>query len=378
MANVAATLSALSLQADEIAGRTGLSPARVQSILNGATVTASELRALSRGLKLPMRAFSSAGAAVAGQELSARFRSPGVSAAEREPTLERMAGFVDAALRVLPPRARLPDWLGRFGLQGVESYSEAERLAGELRNVLYPGQSDDPAIDLPQRLLALEGLIVSQLKNSKYEGASVAAGAYLFVFVSPRFPARMLFTLGHELGHVVAHHSLQSAHLDLASNIGGFRNRAEGFADAFASAFLLPRNAVGGTLLEIRRAISANGDAVGDVEILILARLYGVSFDVAARRCEDLDLLPRGGAASLAEHLRQQYKNPEKRADALGLPARAAVHFDAISPILMQYVHESVSRGETSPSWISDRLSTSIENIYKSHAYMVGQRVSTH
>lgn len=378
MANVAATLRALSLRADEIAARTRLSPARVQHILDGAAVTASELRALSSGLKLSMRAFSSAGATAPSQELAARFRSPGVAAAEREPTLERLAGFVDAALKVLPPRDRLPDWLEQFGLQGVESYQEAERLAGELRDVLYPGQTDEPAIDLPQRLLALDGLIVSQLKNSKYEGASVAAGAYLFVFVSPRFPARMLFTLGHELGHVVAHHSLQSAHLDLSSNIGSFRNRAEGFADAFASAFLLPRNAVGGALREIRGAIGATSDALGDVEILILARIYGVSFDVAARRCEDLELLPRGGAISLAEHLRQHYKNPEKRAEALGLPAREPLHFDEVSPVLMKYVHEGVSRGETSASWISDRLSTSIENIYKSHASMSGRRASTH
>ncbi len=224
----------------------------------------------------------------------------------------------------------------------------------------------------------LDGLIVSQLKNSKYEGASVAAGGYLFVFVSPRFPARMLFTLGHELGHVVAHHSLQSAHLDLASNIGSFRNRAEGFADAFSSAFLLPSQSVGGALHEIRRIIGATSDEVGDVEILILARLHGVSFAVAARRCEDLDLLPVGGAASLTEYLRRHYKSPEKRADALNLPPREVVHFDAVSPVLMKYVHASIARGTTSPSWIADRLSTSIESIYDSHAPTGERRASTH
>jgi Zn-dependent peptidase ImmA (M78 family) len=378
MADVAKTLRALSLRPDEIAARARLSLERIERLLDGAPVTASELRALSRGLKLPMRAFSSAGPAVATQELTARFRSPGALTSEREPTLERMAGFVDAALKVLPPRERLPDWLDQFRLKGSETYAEAERLAAQLREVVYPGQVDDPAIDLPQRLLVLDGLIVSHLKNSKYEGASVAAGGYLFVFVSPRFPARMLFTLGHELGHVVAHHSLHSAHLDLASNIGSFRNRAEGFADAFSSAFLLPRNAVGRALREIRRVIGARGDEIGDIELLILARLYGVSFDVAARRCEDLDLLPRGGAASLAEHLRKEHKNPERRADALRLPSREAIHFEAVSPVLMKYVHESVSHGTTSPSWISDRLSTSIENIYKSHASMGGQRASTH
>lgn len=378
MADVAATLRALSLQPREIAARTRLDVARVQQILDGAPVTAAELRALARGLKLSMRAFTAVGSPITNPELSARFRSPGVSYSEREPTLDRLAGFVDAALKVLPHRSQLPDWLNRFGLKGAESYSEAERLAAELRDHIYPGETDNPAIDLPKRLLSLEGLIVSELKNSKYEGASVAASGYLFVFVSPRFPARMLFTLGHELGHVVAHHSLTSAHLDLSSNIGSFRNQAEGFADAFASAFLLPAHAVGGTLQEIRKKIGATRDEIGDVELLILARLYGVSFDVAARRCEDLDLLPKGGAASLADYLRKHYKSPEKRADALNLPPRAPVHFDAVSPILMKYVHDSVENGETSPSWIADRLNTSIESIYETHALMDDRRAPPH
>ena len=377
MANVAATLRALSLQPNEIASRTRLAPERVQEILDGAQVTASELRALARGLKLSMRAFTSTGSPAASPEFGARFRAPGVADAEREPTLDRLAEFVDAALKVLPARG-LPDWLDRFGLQRPESYPEAERLAAELRAFIYPGEVDSPAIDLPQRLRALDGLIVSQLKNSKYEGASVVAGGYLFVFVSPRFPARMLFTLGHELGHVVAHHSLQGAHLDLATNIGSFRNRSEGFADAFSSAFLLPSRAVGGTLQAVRQLIGATSDEVGDVEILILARMHGVSFDVAARRCEDLDLLPAGGAASLAEYLRQHHKNPEKRAEALNLPPRPTVHFDAVSPVLMTYVQESVASGVTSPTWIADRLCTSIESIYKTHASMGERRASTH
>lgn len=378
MANVAATLLALSLLPNEIASRTRLAPERVKEILDGAPVTASELRALAQGLKLSMRAFTSAGSPATSPTFGARFRAPGVTDSEREPTLDRLAGFVDAALKVLPIRARLPEWLERFSLQKPESYDEAERLAAELRAFIYPGEVDSPAIDLPQRLRTLDGMIVSQLKNSKYEGASVAAGGYLFVFVSPRFPARMLFTLGHELGHVVAHHSVQSAHLDLATSIGSFRNRAEGFADAFSSAFLLPAQAVGGSLQAIRQFIGATSDEIGDVELLILARLHGVSFDVAARRCEDLNLLPRGGATSLAEHLRKHHKNPEKRAEALGLPPRERVHFDVVSPVLMKFVHESVASGVTSPSWLADRLNTSIESIYETHASTNERRATTH
>lgn len=378
MVNVAATLRALSLQPGEIASRTRLPVERVKEILDGSPVTASELRALARGLKLSMRAFTSAGSPANSSALGALFRAPGAAASEREPTLDRLAGFVEAALKVLPVRAGLPDWLGQFGLQGPETYDEAERLAAKLRTLIYPGEIDSPAIDLPQRLRALDGLIVSQLKNSKFEGASVAAGGYLFVFVSPRFRARMLFTLGHELAHVVAHHSLQSAHLDLASSIGSFRNRVEGFADAFSSAFLLPPQAVGGSLQAIRQFIGASSNEIGDVEILILARLHGVSFDVAARRCENLDLLPPGGAASLVQYIRDHHQNPEKRAEALNLPPREQISFDVVSPILMKFVHESVARGGASPSWIADRLGTTIESLYETHASMGGRRATTH
>jgi hypothetical protein len=106
--------------------------------------------------------------------------------------------------------------------------------------------------------------------------------------------------------------------------------------------------------------------------------MHGVSFDVAARRCEDLDLLPTGGAASLADYLRQHHKNPEKRAEALNLPPRETVHFDPVSPVLMKFVNESVERGATSPSWIADRLGTSIESIYQTHASTGQRRASTH
>jgi len=378
MANVASTLRALALQSNEIASRTRLAPERVREILEGASVTASELRALARGLKLSMRAFTSAGSPATTSSLGALFRAPGTSDSEREPTLDRLAGFVEAALKVLPIRERLPGWLDQFGLEGPETYAQAERLAAELREFIYSSDANSPAIDLPQRLRMLDGLIISQLKNSKYEGASVAAGGYMFVFVSPRFPGRMLFTLGHELGHVVAHHSLTSAHLDLATSIGGFRNRVEGFADAFSSAFLLPAQAVGGSLHAIREHIGAKSDQIGDLEILILARLYGVSFDVAARRCESLDLLPRGGAASLSQFIRDHYQSAEKRADALNLPPRERIAFDVVSPILMKHVHESVARGATSPSWIADRLGTSIESIYETHASMGKRRATTH
>ena len=378
MANIAPALRVLGITASDIVRRTAIPGERARAIVAGASVAASELRALARGLKLPMKAFSSGGVAASAEALVPMFRSTGATPSEREPTVERLARFVDFSLSVLPKRSEIPQWLTKFRLPTGESFAEAERLSHQFRELVYPNALDDPAADLPQKLDSLDGVILSFLSQSKYEGASLVAGGYVFMFVSPRFPARMLFTLAHELGHIVAHHSTKVAHLDLASSIGRFRNRIEGFADAFASTLLLPTMGVGRTLGAIRKQIGATSDQLGDVELLLLARYYGVSFQVAARRCEDLDLLPRGGAFSLAEYLTKEFGSPEKRAAALKLPPRSQVRFDAISPMLMSYVHDGIMSGDISPSWVSGQLNTSIENIFSSHAALSASRAVAH
>ena len=83
-------------------------------------------------------------------------------------------------------------------------------------------------------------------------------------------------------------------------------------------------------LKKLRELAYRSADAnVGDIEISYVARIYGTSFNVAARRCEDLGLLPRGGAASLYDELKQKHESPEKRADAAGVPPRTDMDFPA-------------------------------------------------
>ena len=88
MARIAAALQRLSLKPSDISARARIPLSRAEEILNGDLVTPAELRALSRGLKLPLKAFTSAQAA--DRQLAPRFRSPGADQSEREPTLERL------------------------------------------------------------------------------------------------------------------------------------------------------------------------------------------------------------------------------------------------------------------------------------------------
>lgn len=365
MSRVATFLRQLPLSADEIAIKSRLSPERIRAFLEGEDPTLADLRALSRGLKVPLRSFASESESKS--ELGLLFRQSTTSGPDRG--VEAAAGFVEAALKILPPRDAPPQWLSQFRFE-QETYKEAERLANEFRQMLLPTQFDEPLTDLPQLIVGL-GVILGRLETSRFEGASVIADGYPFVFVSPRFSGRMLFTLAHEIGHLITHHKdyNRSVTFDLAGKIGRlsrYQSQAEYFVNAFASALLLPASGVGAFLQQVRKTYGITNQAIGDVEILYLSRFYGVSFEVAARRCEDLQLLPSGGARSLADHLRDYFGGAEKRADALRLPKREPVQIPRVSKNLLDVAARKVEQGEVSIGWVTDRLNCSINDVYGS------------
>lgn len=378
MSRVATFLRQLPLSPDEIATKSRLSTDRVRAFLDGdEDPTLADLRALSRGLKVPLRFFASDTAAKSG--LGLLFRQAVASRPDRG--VEAAAGFVEAALKMLPSCTAPPQWLSKFRFE-QETYQEAERLANEFRSLLLPDQSDEPLTDLPQLIVDM-GVILGRLETSRFEGASVVADGYPFVFVSPRFGGRMLFTLAHEIGHLITHHKNpnRSVTFDLAGQIGGLnrqRTQAEHFVNAFASVLLLPASGVGMFLQQVRRTLDITNPAIGDIEILYLSRFYGVSFEVAARRCEDLQLLPSGGAKSLANHLRVYFGGPEKRAAALRLPHRVPVQIPRVSKNLLSVAAEKVEQGEVSIGWVTDRLNCSINDVYGARISSGGHRGPHH
>ena len=375
MTTVASVLAQLAISADEIASRSRISPERVRAIIEGEPATLAELRALSHGLHIPMRTLATGDVATArNDDLGILFRNAFRATPGYQRTAEDVAQFVDAAISILPARDRTPTWLNAFSAE-TEEYGEAHRLAYLFRNGLIPDRMDDPLTDLPELLTRLDALVLSTLQYSRYEGASLVNRGYCFIFVSPRFVARMLFTLAHELGHLIAHHSTaEIAVFDRPSQIGSARgtSRRERFVDAFASILLLPDRAVGMALKKIRHMFDISSDEVGDIEILLLARFFGVSFTVAARRCEDLELLPPGGAASLNDRLKKDFGSPEARADALGLPPRPRVVIPKISDNLLLAILDKINSGEISAGWAANEFGFSIEEIYAAHAGLRG------
>jgi Zn-dependent peptidase ImmA (M78 family)/transcriptional regulator with XRE-family HTH domain len=365
MSRVAAILKGSTLSLDDIATKARLDRARVRELLAGGEANLSELRAISRALRVPLRSVAMG----ATSDLSLLFRSSAGSRPDRG--VEAAAEFVDAALTILPRRELPPDWLSTFGWTG-ETYQEAERLADQFRSLFYSGRPSDPLIDLPKVIVQCGQAIVATLETSRFEGASVIADGYSFIFVSPRFEGRMLFTLAHEIGHLIAHHGENRAVVfDLATRIGGSErhsSRPESFVNAFASVLLMPASGVGRALREIRQYLETDSESIGDVELLYLARFFGVSFEVAAQRCENLDLVPAGGARSLSEYLKKTHGGPEKRAASLRLPPRPRIDIPHVSENLLAAVVDKVERGEISAGWAADRFGCTIGEIYAFHS----------
>ena len=128
MPRVARLLREQPLTAEAIAERSHLTPQRVKQLLDGAEPDMAELRALSKGLRVPLYAFSRGYTLSYGQyDRTTLFRAT-EKAGTFQPPLEYIAEYVVSATQLLPKRTGIPEWLKHFSVK-EESYLEAHRLA---------------------------------------------------------------------------------------------------------------------------------------------------------------------------------------------------------------------------------------------------------
>ncbi len=367
---LAGRLKSLKISADSLAAKTSLSRQRAAEIISGSRVNVAEIRDICSGLRLPIQIFSEGESRQGSGDLAPLFREVRASSDEYDITVERISIFIEACLEILPKRETLPYWLNLFPHQN-KTYAAADRLSKIARALLYPDDANGPIPDLGECLGNLDGLIVSKLGYSRYEGVSVIAGNYCFIFVSPRFSGRMLFTLGHEFGHLVSDHAGgQFARFEKAKQIGTFgeRSRIEAFVDAFASCLLMPDTGLGKFLAFAREHLDLSTERITDRDILMIARFFGVSFEVAGLRLENLGLLKGGVTFGLADYLRKEFKSPERRADALGISPREKVIIPTISPQLSRPLLAALRNGDVSIGWASNNFGYSIGEIFAAQA----------
>jgi Zn-dependent peptidase ImmA (M78 family)/transcriptional regulator with XRE-family HTH domain len=372
--NLVDELNRRHLTLEKAAEKSGISLHRLEQIAAGQKLTLHELRTLSKKLKIPMAGLSPTRKTTEkAPDFEVLFRSTVQQSGKN--TTQIIASLSKNIAAVVDLANELPSntgWLTAFR-QVTQEGASAEVYARYFRDRFFGGDQESPLVSLPS--VASHGLQVNVMTvpDLPVEGASVLYNDQAYVFLAPRrFKARMLFTLAHELGHFVAsHHSAGAnfATFDSENELKPWRRQSRGveeFANAFASALLLPADSVAIALKEIREQFKISGP-LGDIEISYLARFFGVSFEVAGRRCENLGLLPDFGARVLYEKVCQEHGNPERRADAAGLPAREAVILPSPDR-LVDVAARRIRAGELSIGRAAETLHVTLSDLFHANS----------
>lgn len=352
----------------DISQAAGITRERLNGLMQGEEPNLDELRRLASALNIGFEAFLPKTSTA--QAASLLFRQTmGSVKPVGERAIDQLSERIDRSTELLSNGVNLA-WLTRF--EGSHSdFDDSERDAETFREAHFGGDLVSALTRLPSLLVDDLEIVLLVLRRVAIDGASVIFNGIPFLFVAAQFEPRMLFTTAHELGHLIAHHSQAGfARFDERNKVGTIhrpRQDVERFADTFASSLLLPRTGVGIALGKVRELYQIKNESLGDIEILYLAHVYGVSFQVAARRCEVLQLLPRGGAASLYEVVRRVHGSPEKRAEELQLPKRPRIFFPPAPKKLLEGALAKVERGEVSIERASESLNMPVRLFMEIH-----------
>ena len=355
---------------------TGISRERLLSLTKGMEPTLHEWRSLAKALKISSRALLSDDEAQA--RYSFIFRSPVNGKQVSRALLSQLSKKMILSDELSPQFSSSRVASVRAALLPHVNYLDAEANARLFRTMFLGNNQSRPLLDLPAIIASALGVRIFLIDTPGIEGASVIAADDAFIFLARRFAPRMLFTLAHELAHVLFHQSGDSDFMSLGFDskdrasevLSKSASKDEMFAHAFASALLMPDAAVGRLLKKLREHSKFEGP-LGDIEINFIARFFGVSFLAAAVRCESLKLLPRGGAVSLDESVRTEYGSAEKRAVELKLPERQPINFPYFPEDLLAAAIEKIREGSLSIGRASAELGITVEDLVSANEQLI-------
>ncbi len=194
---------------------------------------------------------------------------------------------------------------------GRSMYRDAERMAELMRTKLGLGPTL-PATQLRELLeerLAIKTFVLRS--NSKLSGACIyherVGGC---VLVIAKTTPHMLYTLAHELGHLLAHRDTPIVDEDLWA-----KTPKEQFANAFAASLLMSRAGV----QELFASIYRSRATFSDLDVIHMSRHFGVSFRAMLYRLQSLRLIAPGTAQQLLDAYSKAGTGPTKRAEQAGL-----------------------------------------------------------
>lgn len=366
MSNIATHLANKNLTVEKAAHKAGMTPARFRQVVDGAKASLGEMRGIAKALQVPVSSLLERERETAAP-IKMLFRQTlgqrdTVEVASHVDVLSSQVRDALSIARGLPTDLA---WLDLF--KGMQPTPEAAAEFADLFRREFGGIDDlEPFPNLAQ-VLASMGVLLLFSRDPSVEGVSAIVDGYAIMIVGRRtFKPRMLFTVAHELGHLVAHHDRRSegyAHLDKEGDWSHSPRRAEEkFADAFASAVLMPKHGVLSALKVIRNHLQIENQPLGAAEIAWIAHLFHVSFEVAARRFEAFDLLPLSGARAFYQRLQDDFKNPEKFAASVGVPSRQDLAIET-TPTLVRSAAAKVRAGELSLGKAAELLNVPVSAI---------------
>lgn len=369
MTNIVGHLASKNLSVDSAAKKAGMTVERFQQIIGGAKASLGEVRSIAKALHVPV---SSLMERTPAEPIRMLFRQTleQREAVEVASHVDVLSSQVRDALSVAQGLRGNLWWLDLF--RGMEaSPASAAEFASRFRSAYGELDDLDPFPELPTVLTNL-GVILLFSRDPGVEGVSAIVEGHAFVIIGARtFKPRMLFTIAHELGHLVAHHDRRSqgyAHLDKEADWHQApRREEEKFADAFASALLLPQHGVLSALRAIRQQLGIAQQPLGAIEVAWIAHLFHVSFEVAARRFESLDLLQRSGARAFYQRIQDDFGNPEKFAKSLDIPPRPDLAIEASRNLLLAAAAK-VRAGELSLGKASELLNVPVSALVVANA----------
>jgi Zn-dependent peptidase ImmA (M78 family) len=245
--------------------------------------------------------------------------------------LNTLARIVALTQRTLPAsRINLPN-LPTVGPRPI-SAQDARNLAIRLREVLEMGPFE-PLLNLPQILCNRFNILIFQNAPAPLAHGCAAIDRYGLIFLSGQMdPSEHLFICAHDLAHLLAF--VRSRASDGCALHGNstvlVKSPPEHFADPFAVDLLMPREGLKSAASAVRRLLKATNRSIGDVELLYLARIFGVPFLAVARGCERAGMLPSGSALTIDRFLTVKFGGAERRAQFLNLPDRPAVRIPPV------------------------------------------------
>lgn len=238
-----------------------------------------------------------------------------------------------------------------------ESYEQAcaigEDAALTVRAILRLGEG--PVVDLAGRLEREAGLRIFHLRTDDGTSSRVA-GIFIWsdelggcVAINSSLPIeRQRLSLAHEFGHFLRDREEGDV---LPESPATRREPSEGFAERFATCFLLPETSLRRDVAEARRA-----DGFTVASLIQLAHSYGVSLQATTLRLEELGLLPRGTHDRVAGAIKvtQARSTLGLKHDQYSAPTKFPARYTAL--VVRAHAAELLSEGEVAEYLEIDRL----------------------